>query len=99
MLIIIAEEADSEIEEAARWYEERSERAKQRFLQELQQTVEGIAKMPTRFMKMRHDPGLQRALMNRYPYLILFRVVDSNTIRIVAVKHEKRDPNYGIFRP
>ena len=98
MLIVITDEADAEIEEAARWYEERSERAKQRFLQELQQTMHKIAEMPSRYMRMRHDPGLQRALLSKYPYLILFRMVDDETIRVVTVKHQKRDPDHGIHR-
>lgn len=98
MQIIVTDEAAWEIEEAAQWYEERSERAKERFLEEIRWISNEIAKTPTRFMRMKHDHGLRRALMKRYPYLVLFREVDESTIHIVTVKHEKRHPDYGIDR-
>jgi len=52
--------------------------------------------MPERWMFVIHD--VQRSLMNRFPYVIYFRVVAGTTIRITLVKHEKRHPRFGLDR-
>gem|GEM_PF-4023304 len=52
--------------------------------------------MPSRWMLVRGDT--RRALMKRFPYLILFRVVNDAVIRISVIKHERRHPAYGMNR-
>ena len=52
--------------------------------------------MPSRWMFV--EDGIQRALMKRFPYVILFRVVEKKLIHITVVKHEKRHPGFGIGR-
>ena len=41
---------------------------------------------------------MRRALMKRFPYLILFRVVNNAVIRITVIKHQRRHPAYGMNR-
>jgi toxin ParE1/3/4 len=36
--------------------------------------------------------------MKRFPYVILFRSVDDEVIRVTVVKHEKRHPAFGLGR-
>jgi hypothetical protein len=55
-----------------------------------------IAAMPTRWMVARGE--IRRALMKRFPYVILFRIIGTSAIRITVVKHERRHPAYGIHR-
>jgi toxin ParE1/3/4 len=38
---------------------------------------------------------VRRALMRRFPYVIHFRIVREDTVRITVVKHTKRHPGYG----
>lgn len=52
--------------------------------------------MPTRWMVASGD--VRRSLMKRFPYVILFRIVGDDTIRVTVVKHERRHPAFGIFR-
>ena len=40
----------------------------------------------------------RRSLMKRFPYLILFRVVNGEVIRITVIKHERRHPAFGVNR-
>lgn len=43
------------------------------------------------------DLEIRRALMVRYPYaLVFFELKDE--IRIIAVAHDKRRPNYWLYR-
>ena len=36
--------------------------------------------------------------MKRFPYMILFRIVGEDWIRVTVVKHEKRHPAFGLHR-
>jgi len=38
---------------------------------------------------------IRRCLMKRIPYIIYFRRVDPERIRITVVKHQRRHPDYG----
>lgn len=40
---------------------------------------------------------MRRATLHKFPYLILFRVLP-DMVRVSMVKHEKRHPNYGLWR-
>ncbi len=40
----------------------------------------------------------RRVNLSRFPYHFLFRKVDSDTVRILVVKHDSRDPKFGINR-
>jgi hypothetical protein len=55
-----------------------------------------IAAMPTRWMVASGD--IRRSLMKRFPYVILFRIVSDDSIRVTVVKHERRHPAFGLFR-
>ncbi len=67
-----------------------------RFTSELENFIESIAERPESFAEIRS--GLRRANMGRFPHHILFQIIDSQTIRILAVKHDKRHPDLGLDR-
>jgi toxin ParE1/3/4 len=81
----------AEAEAAIGWYRERSERAAQRFLDELDRVIHKIAEVPRRFPQF--ELGTTRFIMRRFPYFIVFRESDS-AIEIVAVAHGRRRPGY-----
>src|SRR5215813_5441207 len=41
---------------------------------------------------------IRRINFRRFPYHILYRITDQTTIRIIAVKHDRRDPDFGLDR-
>lgn len=45
-----------------------------------------------------HIKDYRRANLSRFPHNILFRVVDDTKVRILAVRHNHRDPTYGTDR-
>lgn len=55
------------------------------FIESFDQQVCKITAMPARWMIARGDT--RRALMRRFPYVIYFRIVHGDTIRITVVKH------------
>lgn len=40
----------------------------------------------------------RRSLMKRFPFVILFRLLEDGVIRITVVKHERRHPAFGLER-
>lgn len=53
------------------------------------------ANRPEAFAVREHD--IRRVNLRRFPYHFLFREV-GDSVRILVVRHHKRDPNLGIKR-
>ena len=86
----------SELEEIRDYYEEKSAGLGKSFVDEFERQLLSIAAMPERWMIIRDD--LRRSLMKRFPYVILYRIIDGEIIRVTVVKHEKRHPAFGLGR-
>ena len=86
----------AELEEIRDHYESCSFGLGTDFIDEFERQVFAIAAMPTRWMVLRGD--LRRSLMKRFPYVILFRIIGEDGIRVTVVKHEKRHPAFGLQR-
>jgi toxin ParE1/3/4 len=84
---------EAELREIRRYYEERSPGLGARFIDEFERQVLALAATPERWMVVTAD--IRRCLMRRFPYIIYFRRVDSERIRITVVKHRRRHPDLG----
>lgn len=67
-----------------------------RFTAELEEFIEYIAERPHSYRET--AKGIRRANLDRFPHHVLFRIVDSDTIKITSVKHDSRRPSYGMRR-
>jgi len=83
--------AAQEIEEISDWYGERSLRARERFLDELDAALDRILEAPKRWQAHLH--GTRRALLRKFPFGVVYRL-DEPWVEIVAVAHHKRRPGY-----
>ncbi len=86
----------SELEEVRDYYESQSIGLGRDFVDEFERQVLRIAAMPERWMVVRGD--LRRSLMKRFPYVIFFRILEGDAIRVTVVKHVKRHPSFGMRR-
>jgi plasmid stabilization system protein ParE len=82
-----------ELGEIRNYYEERSPGLGRVFIDEFERQVLRIAATPGRWMVLAGDT--RRCLMSRFPYVIYFRCVGTDRIRITVVKHQRRHPQYG----
>lgn len=88
-------EADLELEEAARRYEECSPGLGDDFLDEFEATLRLILEAPERWRKIR---GENRKLnLRRFPYAIVYHF-RADHVFIVAVMHLHRRPFYWLHR-
>ena len=84
-------QAEREFEEAANWYDERSPGLGAEFVASVRVKVEQILESPQLWPAVR---GTRRALVSRFPYVIVYREMADRRIEIVAVAHLKRRPMY-----
>ena len=87
--------AEEELIEAACYYEERSDGLGQRFLSEVQEHIKEIVEHPDMFPLFRGE--VRRKSLDHFPYNLLY-VIEASGLKIVAVMHQKRRPNYWISR-
>jgi plasmid stabilization system protein ParE len=66
------------------------------FLNEFERHVLKVASMPTQWRLVEGD--IRRALMKRFPYVIYFRVLENDVLRVTVVKHQRRHPDFGLSR-
>jgi len=88
--------AKDEMRQAADWYEVQSEGLGLEFLATVNDTIEKISRSPERFPQLEILPQVRsicRALVHRFPYTVIFEQAE-NEIRIWAVAHTSRRPNY-----
>lgn len=87
--------AEEEMMEAAAYYEMQVEKLGANFLDIIEAAVAEIAEHPETWLEIEY--GIQRRLVRRFPYSILY-TVHENEIIIVAVMHQKQKPRYWIGR-
>lgn len=85
------EEAESEVMEAAQYYESRSIGLGASFLDIIEKTIEEVRKNPTAYQLISKE--VRRKVLDRFPYSFLY-VIEGDFIRVIAVAHQKRRPAY-----
>ena len=89
------EDADAEMIEAAKFYEERSSGLGFSFLAAVEDAVTQIRDNPKAYPLLGGD--IRRKLVKRFPYGLIF-AEEHDRIRIVAIAHLKRRPEYWRYR-
>jgi len=84
-------EAESEMIEAAAWYEAQQAGLGKRFLTSVQDAVNRIELNPELYPIVERD--VRRCLAKTFPFGVLFRI-KPDMIQIMAVMHLHRDPDY-----
>lgn len=85
----------TEVREAVQYYEEISQKLGDDFWNELTQALEYARQFPEHH---HFDAGgHRRSNLKRFPYHFLFQEKEDR-IRIIVVRHNRRDPKYGMRR-
>lgn len=90
--IIFSADAEREYDSAVGWYQRREPKAARRFVVELRRVIGVIAAQPDRYGW--HEPPHREAILNRFPFSIIYRVDDAGDVVIVAVAHSSREAGY-----
>ena len=84
---------ESELREIIEYYNECSQGLGAEFLDEFERQILKVTSMPTRWMIV--EDGIRRSLMRRFPYVIYFRILKNDVLRVTVIKHQRRHPDYG----
>jgi plasmid stabilization system protein ParE len=87
--LVIRPAAAADIDDAFLWYERQRAGLGEEFLAAVQATLDRITAHPTMYAVIHRDT--RRALLERFPYGIFYRVYD-DVIVAVACMHGRRDP-------
>ena len=87
--VILRDEAEADMAEAALWYERRSLGLGAEFVRSVDACLALVSRQPTLFPAIHREARM--ALPRRFPYLIIYRVFP-DFISVVAVIHGKRHP-------
>jgi toxin ParE1/3/4 len=88
--------AERELTEAILYYERQSQGLGERLLEEVELGVAFLRRYPEAAPKI--HGSIRRFVLPTFPYYLLYRPLSSMAIRILAVAHQKRQPNYWVGR-
>ncbi len=82
-----------EVREAFSWYLARNLDAAAKFVDQVWEAIERVARAPTRWPFEDHSHTHRYCMMRSYPYRVIFRL-EFERVHIVALAHAKRRPGY-----
>jgi plasmid stabilization system protein ParE len=88
--LIVAPETEAEIARVRDWYDEREAGLGAMFVAEVERGLSLIKDNP--FLYQAVSERLRRAVLHRFPYNLIYTVVD-DVIRVVACVHGSRNPD------
>lgn len=83
-------EAERDLSDAARWYEEQRPGLGHEFLDEVLEVFSTIVETPQMYPNVHRNT--RRALIHRFPFGVYYRV-EETTIVVIAILHGSRDPH------
>jgi len=66
------------------------------FYDEFKRCRQIIAERPMSYPIVRNE--IRRINLHRFPYHMLYQIVDDAFVKVLAVKHDHRDPDFGLDR-
>ena len=98
MKVRFRSEAAVEVREARAFYADRDPHLGDHFVAALDAAVSRFVERPRAFPSLLRPDVVRRARLRRFPYVVLFRLIGSETIEVLAVAHTRRRPGYWISR-
>ncbi len=87
--LLIRPEAQADVEEAALWYEAQRPGLGDTFSTSVSDLIQRLAVTPLQFPLA--IPPVRRGFLDRFPYGVYY-LVEEDAVVIVAVVHQRRDP-------
>jgi plasmid stabilization system protein ParE len=90
-------EFETDLIDAARYYQGQRPALGAEFLDEAEQAVEEVMRAPKRWSE--RVGGIRRFLLPHFPYIIRYRISSNNDIvQFLSILHGAREPNTGSGR-
>ena len=90
--LIIAPEAEQDLDDGYAWYEAKRVGLGDEFLTAVDACIQAVTRTP--LMHSLFHENYRRALVRRFPYVIFYEYVDdTDTVTVYCVFHTSQDPN------
>ena len=86
----------SDLNKAVSYYNRQRLGLGDEFRLEVYAAIARIVSNPLQFVIVERD--IRRGFTHRFPYSILFRVVNGDTVRVLVIRHHRRHPSFGLQR-
>ena len=83
--------ARAEVREARRWYEQQVPGLGRAFIAELEATLAFALVHPRMYPALDAEGAVRRALLHRFPYGIIYEMLPSGDLLVLACLHVRRD--------
>lgn len=87
--------ADQEVADSVQWYEQQSQGLGRVFLDEFDRVLRLVRAYP--LIATQIEPDIRRFLFSRFPYSLIYGI-DQETLVVIAVAHQHRNPRYWADR-
>ncbi len=88
----------SDLSDAVAYYNQQRSGLGNEFRAEIYDALERISDNPFQYAVVEVEKEMRRCLVHRFPYSILFRCPDEETVWIDAIRHNHRHPSFGLNR-
>jgi plasmid stabilization system protein ParE len=88
--------ARRELEETINYYNAERQGLGREFREEVQRMITLLTRFPQLGQPVRGR--VRRTMLSRFPYHIYYRLLESGDLRILAVAHSRRRPEYWVGR-
>lgn len=97
MKAVYSSAANRDLKRALDYYKrEAGSKVAEKFIDRLESKVFAILRNPESYSVVTQD--LRCANLDRFPYQIVYRIVDNSLIRVVSVRHQRQHPDFGLDR-
>ena len=86
----------SDLNRAVSYYNRQRQGLGEELRAEVYETIARIRSNPLQFVIV--ERAIRRAFVHRFPYSVLFRVVNDETVRVLVIRHHRRRPGFGLSR-
>ncbi|MEM1295904.1 MAG: type II toxin-antitoxin system RelE/ParE family toxin [Verrucomicrobiota bacterium] len=93
---VFKKEARDKFRETYQWYDEKSSKAGDNFIDEFNALIGEICQNPERWPPF-YSERFRKATMRRFPYQVIYRISEKQ-ITVMIIRHEKRRRSYGLER-
>ena len=83
--------AERDVISAVQWYDQQQHGLGDRFAEKLDDLLERIVSQPRSYRRI--ASGVRRGLLRQFPYAVYYELTNSS-VRVVAVLHTSRRPNF-----
>lgn len=96
MNFIIHPDAELEFYNAVAYYNEQVDGLGDEFAQEVFSSISRIVRLPRARSPL--SANIRRCLCERFPYGLIYEIIDEENFTILAIAHLSREPNYWTER-